>query len=59
MKYAVNAYTGNWVLVETIAVFKTRDGAERMLLDCPWFAQSRPGLTLVIEEVGPFKRKVR
>lgn len=50
MRFAINAYSGSWVLVETIALFRTREDAIAAEGWSYW-AQHRPGLTLVIEEV--------
>lgn len=50
MRYAINAYSGNWVLVETIALFRTEADARSALAD-GMFARHRPGLTLVVEKV--------
>lgn len=50
--YAINAYSGNWVLVETIAICKTREQAETLLMNASHLVEHRPGLTIVIESVN-------
>ena len=50
MKFAINAYTGNWLLVETVALFGNEHDARAALAD-GMFARNRPGLTLVVEQM--------
>lgn len=49
--FAINAYSGAWVLVETIALCKTREQAMSLLMNASYLAEHRPGLTIVIEHV--------
>lgn len=49
--YAINAYSGSWVLVETIALCKTREQAETLLMNGSYMVDNRAGMTLVIEQV--------
>ena len=50
--FAINAYTGNWVLVETVALCKTREQAETLLANANYLVEHRRGLTIVIEKVN-------